>query len=321
MPFHRLALLFTALLVPACLVDGEPTPFPLDELADHERCLGCQWGPPLTNTHGLNGLSVSALDMTGATYDGWRLHSIEIVTDRGIEPVYEVHVIEGVLYGRDALGLEYSGEDFVDSEWTIVLESSEKLVVMEIDDFVPDPSATRYTFVGGDGSIPTDDRGGFTCALDPETQEYSVVLFDDLDVDPDDGTHFERPDTIYFGCLSGAVGKSALWGYSPWRADHASHQTASRAVRADFCGDGTPYTIQGTGLQVTDVFHLRDFTKQEKPTEAMWGPNGAECIMTPRLGQRPEDIVCNGGQTLPLCGINDELPNWPNARLWTKIWE
>lgn len=316
MSFHRLALLSTALLVPACLADDEPSSLPLGEPADVERCLGCDWGPPVTNTHGLNGLSVSALDTTGAMYDGWRLVSVEVPRDGGFIEVFGVTAKSGELFGIDAGNVEVGGADFLGSRWTVELDATSEIVVMHVIDYVPDPSATRYTFVGG--YTPGNDRG-FTCAQDPESGEYSVVLFDELDVDPVSGTHFTRASTLYFGCVSGAVGKAALWGYSPWASDAEGHQTATRAVRADFCGDGTAYTIQGTPLQLEDVFDIHRFAETEKDTEAMWGPDGAECIKVPRLGQDPSTITC-GGATLPYCSVGDTLEDWPDALLWTKVW-
>ncbi len=317
MSFLRLALMSTAMLLPACLVEGETVPLPFDELVDAEaRCFNC-WGPPLTNTHGLNGLTVSALDTTGEMYDGWRLISVEVVADRVYRQVYDLYVEDGSAFGIDAYDVTYDGKDFVGSRWTVELEATGQVVPMYAVAFDDDETA-RYTF-SSDGGTPNNDKG-FTCAQDPDTGEYSVVLFQDLDVDAQSGTHFERERTIYFGCVSGAVGKAALWGYSPWETGEQGHQTASRAVRADYCGDGTSYTIQGTELQLTDVFHINDFTDTDKDTEALWGPDGAQCIKSPRLGYDPYSIACNGGATLPICDGSDTLEEWPNALLWTKIW-
>jgi hypothetical protein len=316
MPLVRPSLLTIALFLPACLVEGEPNPSSDDELIDEvPRCIGCNWGPPVTNTHGLNGLSVSALDTTGAMYDGWRLISVEIPADRTTRLIYDVGVMYGLLHGHDANGIGYEGKDFVGSLWTVQLEDTGDTVVMQAVDFEEDQDASRYTFIGGGG--PNNDKG-YTCAQDPESGEYSVVLFEDLDVDPDAGTHFERSHTIYFGCMSGAVGKAARWGYSPWVTDDETHQTATRTVRADYCGNGTSYTIQGTQLQLNDIFHIHDFADSNKPTEAMWGPEGAYCLDAPRLGYEADSIHCNG-EPLPSCKDNG-FGNWPDALLWTKIW-
>lgn len=318
MSFHRIAALSLVLLVPACLAESEPASAPFEGLVDVEtRCLGCNWGPPMTNTHGLNGLTVSALDTTGELYDGWRLVSIELVDDRGNVPVYGVHLKEGELFGSDADGNEYSGDDFVDSVWTVYLEQTDEYAEMQIHDFTPDARASRYTFVG-EPSQSSANEEGFTCAHDPESDEYSVVLFADLDVDPETGVHFERPDTIYFGCVSGAVGKAALWGYSPWYTSDEGHQTATRAVRADYCGDGTSHTLIGTGLQLEDAYQVNWFVDPQKSDEAMWGPDGALCLEVTRLGQDPTTIECNGNQ-LPRCD-DGGFAQWPQALLWSKIW-
>jgi hypothetical protein len=318
MSFHRLAVLSLALLVPACLAEGEPGSDPFEGLVDVEtRCLGCTWGPPVTNTHGVNGLTVSALDTTGELYDGWRLVSVEIPDDRDEHFIYGIQVKDGVLFGSDAYGNDYAADDFVGSVWTVYLEQTDEYTEMRIHDFTPDDYASRYTFVG-DPSASSGGKEGFTCEHDPETDEYSVVLFPNLDVDPETGLHSQRQDTIYFGCVSGAVGKAAVWGYSPWYTSEQGHQTATRAARADYCGDGTSHTIVGTGLQLEDAFNVRAFTDAQKSDEAMWGPDGALCLEAPRLGQDPDSIECNG-QHLPRCE-DGGFTQWPQALLWTKIW-
>ena len=318
MSFLRVSLLSTAMFVPACLAADEPTPLPLDEpSAVGFRCPGCTWGPPLTNTHGLNGLSVAALDTTGVMHDGWRLVSVEILLDRTYIPVYNVYTEDGSLFGVDANANAYAGKGFVGSRWTVELEETSQTVVLEAESFDDDGLAPRYTFTGSTGT--SGNEKGYTCAQDPETGEYSVVLFRDLDVDAETGTHSERADTIYFACVSGAVGKAALWGYAPWATDDDTYQAATRAVRADYCGDGTPHTLQGTALQVTDILHIREFPDAEKTTEAMWGPDGAMCLEATRLGEDPETIVCNG-ERLPTCRENDGFGHWPSALIWTKIW-
>lgn len=314
MPVPHRTLLSIAMLAAACVAESEPAELDLDY-----RCPGCNWGPPVLNTHGLNGLPVAALDITGQMYDGWRLDQVQVLNpDKGLVTLLDVHANKGTLYGTGTDGLSYHADGFVGSVWTVTLEATGDKHTLEITAFTNDPVASRYTFHDNGG--PTTPKE-FTCEQDPETGEHSSVLFDDLDVDPTSGHHFERPDTIYFGCLSGAVGKAALWGYSPWNTDEDTHQTASRAVRADFCGDGTSYTIVGTPLQVHDVVHVNDFVDPSLPTEAMWGPEGAQCLLSPRLGQDPSTILCGPTQKqLSACDPGHTLDDWPDALLWTKNW-
>ncbi len=298
-----------ALLLAACATDEWSEPD-----ADF-RCASCKWGPPLLNSHAVNGVEVSALDTTGAYYDGWRLVEVYVLGDGGHADhlVHDVHAVDGVLYGTDDWGTVFSGADFIGSMWTVEVEETSSKEVMEVIQFLPDPSAARYTFIATATSQSVTDTKLYTCPKEEDTGEFSVVIFGDLDVDQT-GTHFERPKTLYFACSAAAVGKSAVWGYSPWATDADTHQTASRAVRADYCGDGISYTQNGTPLQLTDVFGINSFSDPHADTEAMWGPKGAHCIKVPRKVDISE-VACG----LPFCDGDDTLEDHKEALIWSKI--
>jgi hypothetical protein len=303
-----------ALFLAACAVDE-----PSEPDAGDFRCVSCKWGPPLLNSHAVNGVEVSALDTTGAYYDGWRLVDVYLLADRGAADhrVHDVHAIDGVLYGTDDFGTQFSGEDFVGSLWTVEVEETGTSELMEVIDFFPDPSAARYTFIASNSSQGITEPKLYTCPIDEDTGEFAVVIFGDLDVDPQTGTHSDRPQTMYFGCAAAAVGKSAVWGYSPWATTKDAHQTASRAVRADYCGDGISYTQTGTPLQLTDVFGINSFSNPAADTEAMWGPAGATCIKVPRRADISE-VTC-AGDTLAFCGDGDTFQDHKAALLWSKV--
>ena len=79
-------------------------------------------------------------------------------------------------------------------------------------------------------------------------------------------------------------------------------RTANRVIRADYCGDGQPFTFPGNSLLIKDNFSAG----QEGTTladvytnigslklEAMWDQHGILCIDTPRVDTLvPADIVC-----------------------------
>lgn len=308
----RLQFAFLALLTVACV--SEPSS---DPDADF-RCASCKWGPPLLNSHAVNGVEVSALDTTGAYYDGWRLVEVYVIADGkdANHLVHDVHAVEGVLYGTDDWGTVFSGDDFVGSLWTVEVEETSTKEVMEVIQFLPDPTAARYTFIATATSQGVTDTKVYTCPKEEDTGEFSVVIFGDLDVDPDKGTHMERSKTMYFACSAAAVGKAAVWGYSPWATDEATHQTASRAVRADYCGDGVSYTYQGTPLQLTDAFGINQFSDPQAETEAMWGPEGAQCIKVPRKVDVSE-VAC-AGNSVPFCS-GDGFEEYKDALLWSKV--
>jgi hypothetical protein len=311
----RLDLAILLMFLAACAADE-----PSEPAAGDFRCVGCKWGPPLLNSHAVNGVEVSALDTTGEFYDGWRLVDVYVVGDAketANHRVHDVHAVDGVLYGTDDWGTEFSGADFIRSLWTVEIEETGTKEVMEVIQFLPDPSAARYTFIATATSQGVSDTKVYTCPKDDDTGEFAVVIFGDLDVDPEKGTHFERPKTMYFGCAAAAVGKSAVWGYSPWATDDETHQTASRAVRADYCGDGVTYTQSGTALQLSDVFGINSFSNPNADTEAMWGPGGAICIKVPRLVD-VSDVAC-AGSSVKFCAGDDSFEDHKDALLWSKV--
>jgi ADYC domain len=323
MDLLRHALASAAILLPvaasACALEDGAEPSPFGVHADTLRpCIGCNWGPPLLNSHGLNGISVAALDTHGLTYGGWRLSEVAAVGDLGIADrvLHDVHAEDGVLFGLDARDTPVSGAGFVGSRWVVEMEATAEKEVMEIVDFVADPASSRYTFLASAGPTVPDAKF-YTCPKDDETGEFSAVVFADIDVDANTGTHFERPNTMYFACVSAAVGKAAMWGYSPWATDADTHQTASRMVRADYCGVGRPYTKAGTPLQIEDVIGIHRFSDPGRDTEALWGPQGAECIKVPRFVDASE-VSC-AGVDVPFCAAQDAFGDWKGALLWSKL--
>jgi hypothetical protein len=184
---------------------------------------------------------------------------------------------------------------------------------MEITDYFEDVNHARYTFVHS--SVITGEKEVHNCEPDPYTTEHSAIIFQDLEVQAD-GTMHEASDVLYFGCISGAVGKSVVWGYAPWDFGAETHQTATRVVRADYCGDGVSWTVTGTGLQLEDAFGVWSFADSSEATEAIWTRDGAACLGEPRLG---EPVQCANGYSIPDCG-GDVLDDYPDATMWSKVW-
>lgn len=111
----------------------------------------------------------------------------------------------------------------------------------------------------------------------------------------DDGTHIADPTTFNLICTAGAIGKCVRFGFKPWgkRADGASmwdlHQTCTRAVRADYCGDGIGNTENGTLIDIFDRYGI--FPEDPDPAkilvfEAAFSPEGAICVARTRIPER-----------------------------------
>jgi hypothetical protein len=117
-------------------------------------------------------------------------------------------------------------------------------------------------------------------------------------------------------CTSGAQGKCVRFGYKPWltasdgRPLLEHYNACVHMVRADYCGDGTATTRDGT---LIDLYDRAGIQRREGGPgmrfEAGWGPEGAVCIAhvriqentslerlrteCPRLAQRPLGAECS----------------------------
>jgi hypothetical protein len=109
------------------------------------------------------------------------------------------------------------------------------------------------------------------------------------------GSHIDDPWAFTFACDGYVIAKCVLAGYKPWGrtktchkgegciigdlAEH--HQACTRALRADYFGDGTPHTSDGTVINLYDDLGVRD-DLDDWPFEAEWDAEGARCVAAPR---------------------------------------
>jgi ADYC domain len=119
----------------------------------------------------------------------------------------------------------------------------------------------------------------------------------------------DSADAVTFACLDGALGKCAAAsypntiGYKPWRSSwmwlcdddggcswtyrdwQDLHQTCTRMVRADYCGDGTTHTVTGMDIDIYDTigFKIPDYSVPRR-FEAMWRPDGTSWLSCYRVG-------------------------------------
>jgi hypothetical protein len=86
-------------------------------------------------------------------------------------------------------------------------------------------------------------------------------------------------ERITLACRDDVLAKCVEWGYEPWYSTELAelHQACTRMARADYCGDGTPMTLEATGIDVFDVHGIQK-SATAWPVEAEWGPDGATCV-------------------------------------------
>jgi hypothetical protein len=88
---------------------------------------------------------------------------------------------------------------------------------------------------------------------------------------------------ITFACRHAAIAKCVELGYRPWsKKDGDSLKpltvACTRMLRADYCGTGVSYTLDGTLLDLNDKLAVQPIAEPGWGIEAAWGEHGAECI-------------------------------------------
>ena len=97
------------------------------------------------------------------------------------------------------------------------------------------------------------------------------------------------PGVFELACTSGALGKCVRFGYPPWALAGGMslrdvYNACIRMVRADYCGNGTPYTKDGQEIDLYDAHRIQ--TPENMPAmdfEAGWTPAGAACVRHVRV--------------------------------------
>jgi hypothetical protein len=107
---------------------------------------------------------------------------------------------------------------------------------------------------------------------------------------PGGGDHIADPGAFTFACEGlGAIAKCVFpIGYKPWKtvggvslAHH--HQACVRALRADYCGDGTPWTQNGRRIDLYDGIGVQQMSRPFWLFEAEWDQDGANCVSKERV--------------------------------------
>jgi hypothetical protein len=235
-----------------------------------------------------NGLQMQGLQMQGGTLRGIAIGSLRLHGQR----VQEVRLTGAELRGRVA-GRELSGAALAGARLTGVTAQGQR-VRLAIRRATPDPADPSgetwlYDLWRHDGR-----RWVPACRPDAEGVRLALPLLGTWDAT---GTHRVESGRFTFACVSGVLAKCVRWGYRPWRSagDRALadyHQACTRLARADYCGDGTPHTREGTLISLYDDLGIQERDGDDGMSfEAAWTPRGAACIRRDRLGLLPAAVL------------------------------
>ena len=126
------------------------------------------------------------------------------------------------------------------------------------------------------------------CEPDARGEAWASPLGGFLD---EDGRFKPDADRLTLTCTSGVIGKCLRAGYRFWTTGgvtdpHALQrfQACTRLYRADYCGDGQGWTVDGTLIDVYDDAGVQSPEPQSAlEFEAGWSPAGAVCVHHTRV--------------------------------------
>jgi len=95
------------------------------------------------------------------------------------------------------------------------------------------------------------------------------------------GSWSSNGSAFTFGCRGTALAKCVELGYKPWQtvagtSMRSYHQACTRMLRADYCGDGTSWTTDGTPINLYDDLDIQTDAASWL-VDAEWDADGALC--------------------------------------------
>ena len=240
----------------------------------------------------LNGLHLNGIHANGIYLNGLHLNGLYL---NGLH-VNGAALTGAALGGMRADGRPLAGTDLAGAELHATASDGTP-VTLRIDMVTraqqPDVLLYAVSYRAADGlSQPL-------CGVDDGAPVKALALagtWDESEGTPTGGAHVDDPDLFTFACQGYAIAKCVELGYAPWRTATECrapgechdlplaplHQACTRMLRADYCGDGTATTRDGTLVDVWDVVSIQSDDAPNWTFEAEWTPRGASCVMATR---------------------------------------
>jgi ADYC domain len=247
------------------------------------------------NGKNLNGVGLNGAERNGVSLNGKSLNGVSLngMSLNGAELGEDVELVGTALRGASDEGAPISGADWVGA--VLRAKVGDTTVALEITAVEQDAAGLEwYTLAHHGVSLCADGGHGlFLAGVWDETGARHDALAGDEEIG------------YSFSCANGALAKCVDWGYAPNVVGADAHQSCTRMVRADYCGNGQPHTADGTLIDVFDTLGVqRSDTSVELDFEAGWGPDGAVCVSQSRyteIGTSGDELPVSCWEQLPAC--------------------
>jgi uncharacterized protein YjbI with pentapeptide repeats len=291
-------VLASALLAIACSPNANPT------LRELEQEMAADNGVSL-NGVSLNGVSLNGVSLNGVSLNGVSLNGVSL---NGVS-LNGVSLNGAELVGFTAQGSRVAGASLQGASLNGVL-SNGSTIRMRIAAVTWVNDAYWYT-------VEYSTNAGWKplCGVDTANNKVKAIAlsgtWDTRQGVAGGGSHTSAPDQFTFACANAAIGKCVSLGYRPWWGGGwvDRHQACTRALRADYCGDGRSWTLNGRAINLYDDYWAQ-WDTEAWHAEAEWTANGARCIRSPR-------VVWS---TAPSCAKTRQTPQNDCATYGSPAW-
>jgi hypothetical protein len=246
---------WVALVIAGCAVDADSTTA-IDQAVISPNGTSANGVP--ASVISPNGVSPSLLKLSGVLPSGLHANGTSIrIADVGTSA-------------------PWTGAALVGSTWT-GLVSDGAPVALRIDDAVSATDDERWSYRL---SASFDGAWRPLCADDAGNPGFAVSVHGTWNLAEGvsgGGAYHAATAAFTIACRGSSIAKCVDLGYTPWTGHSDELAACTRALRGDFCGDGTPYTVNGTlvnlydqsGVQLDGVGWI---------AEAEWTADGARCV-------------------------------------------
>jgi ADYC domain-containing protein len=202
------------------------------------------------------------------------------------QPQYQVEVVgtEFNLVLPD--GRQVRGDDLVGMILTLEDPGSARRSI-RIDAVQPDPKDPEITLYALFVLDPVSGTWENPCGPDAEGLAMGFPLSGTWTAA---GEHIPSDHAFSITCTRGVNAKCVRMGYKPWKNSNDGtslwglHQACTRMLRADYCGDGTPHTRDGTLVDIYDTVGIQSPQPESGLSfEAAWRADGAVCVRKVRI--------------------------------------
>ncbi|MSP59914.1 MAG: pentapeptide repeat-containing protein [Myxococcales bacterium] len=262
------------------------------------------------NGRELNGRELNGRELNGRELNGRNLNGVALAGIRLGGVALDGAWLEGsAIQGADADGDELAPSQLVGAALTGFVDDGTTLA-LRIDGVRKSPPPDRDVYLYA-VSYRTNAGRRPLCGVDAHGRPVEAIAlggrWDYREGVAGGGAHIDDPQVITFACQGYTLAKCVELGYKPWielrhcrrggpcrtvsLAGH--HQACTRLLRADYCGDGSSFTVDGTLINLYDGVHIQRDTEAWH-LEAEWREDGACCLSGERLA----------GAAVPLCGFS-----------------